>query len=63
MPKFRVLLTDYAWRDLDIERRTLGEIDAELVVAQMQDPAALAALAADVDAIMTNWAKVPASVI
>jgi D-3-phosphoglycerate dehydrogenase / 2-oxoglutarate reductase len=63
MPKFRVLLTDYAWPDLDIERKSLDEIDAQLVVAEMQDPAALAALAADVDAIMTNWAKVPAVVI
>ena len=63
MPKFKVLLTDYAWNNLDIERRTLAEIDAELVVAAAQDPASLAALAADVDAIMTNWAKVPAAVI
>lgn len=63
MPKFKVLLTDYAWADLDIERRTLAEIDAELVVATRQDPESLAALAADVDAIMTNWAKVPATVI
>ena len=32
MPKFKVLLTDYAWADLEIERRMLAEIDAELVV-------------------------------
>ncbi|MEX2115051.1 MAG: C-terminal binding protein [Pirellulales bacterium] len=63
MPKFKVLLTDYAWADLDIERVTLAEIDAELVVAPAQDVATLARLAADVDAIMTNWAKVPAEVI
>jgi D-3-phosphoglycerate dehydrogenase len=63
MPKFRVLLTDYAWADLEIERRTLAEIDAELIVADKQDVASLAALAAPVDAIMTNWAKVPAEVI
>ncbi len=63
MPKFKVLLTDYAWADLDIERQTLAEIDAELVVATRQDAESLAALAADVDGIMTNWAKVPAAVI
>ena len=63
MPKFKVLLTDYAWNDLDIERRTLAEIGAELVVAEEQDVATLRALAADVDGIMTNWAKVPAEVI
>ncbi len=63
MPKFKVLLTDYAWPELEIEHRTLGEIDAELVVADKQDTASLAALANDVDAIMTNWAKVPRQVI
>jgi D-3-phosphoglycerate dehydrogenase len=67
MPRFRVLLTDYAWADVEIERRTLAEIDAELVVApkEKQDAAALAALAKEhqIDAIMTNWAKVPQAVI
>ncbi len=63
MSKFKVLLTDYAWADLDIERETLAKIDAELVVAPAGDVATLAGLATDVDAIMTNWAKVPAEVI
>jgi D-3-phosphoglycerate dehydrogenase len=63
MSKFKVLLTDYAWPDLEIERRTLARVGAELVVADDPDPQALARLAADADAIMTNWVKVPAEVI
>ena len=63
MPKFRVLLTDYAWPDLDIERSILSEADAELIVAEATEPAALEDLAQSADAIMTNWAKVPESVI
>src|SRR6186713_664490 len=67
MPRFKVLLTDYAWPDVEIERRTLAEIDAELIVAEksQQDAAGSAALAKQhqVDAIMTNWAKVPQAVI
>ena len=63
MSAYKVLLTDYAWNDLDIERNTLAEIDAELIVAPRQDVETLAPLAADADAIMTNWAKVPAAVI
>ena len=67
MSRFHVLLTDYAWPDLDIERKILDGIDAELVVAEKgkQDAAALAELAKkkEVDAIMTNWAKVPLEVI
>jgi len=65
MARFKVLLTDYAWPDLEIEREILSEADAELVVAaeDQQDAASLTRLAVDVDAIMTNWAKVPAQVI
>ncbi|HEY2882082.1 MAG TPA: C-terminal binding protein [Pirellulales bacterium] len=59
----KVLLTDYAWADLDIERTILQESNAELIVAEQKDPAALARLAVDCSAIMTNWAKVPESVI
>jgi len=61
--KYKALLTDYAWPDLEIERGILGEANVELVVAERADPASLAELAADCDAIMTNWAKVPESVI
>lgn len=65
MPKFKVLLTDYAWPDVNIERDILSGIDAELIVADENDAASLAKLAGEhgVDAIMTNWAKVPAEVI
>jgi D-3-phosphoglycerate dehydrogenase / 2-oxoglutarate reductase len=59
----RVLLTDYAWPDLNIERALLAEANAELVVAEQKDAESLAKLAANCDAIMTNWAKVPESVI
>src|SRR5262245_48535149 len=59
----RVLLTDYAWPDVEIERAILGEAGAELVVAEQKDPDSLARRAADCQAIMTNWANVPESVI
>jgi D-3-phosphoglycerate dehydrogenase len=59
----KVLLTDYAWTDLEIERQTLAGIGAELVVAPAKDPASLAAAARDACAIMTNWAKVTREVI
>jgi D-3-phosphoglycerate dehydrogenase len=63
MARFRVLLTDYAWPDLEIERAILAEYDAELVVAPNREMATLIALARDVEAIMTNWADVPAELI
>lgn len=63
MPRYKVLLTDYAWPDVEIERAVLNAGDAELVVAPQGDADTLTGLAADVDAIMTNWAKVPQQVI
>ena len=60
---YKVLLTDYAWPDLEIERTILSEYDAELVVAPDQELATLIDLAGEVDAIMTNWADVPAELI
>jgi D-3-phosphoglycerate dehydrogenase len=61
MPK--ALLTDYAWPDLEIERRILSEAGIELTVADQKDPASLAQFARDCDAILTNWIRVPTEVI
>jgi D-3-phosphoglycerate dehydrogenase len=65
MTAAKVLLTDYAWPDLDLERALLADAGAELVVAPAGDAATLAALAAEhrVQAIMTTWARVTADVI
>lgn len=59
----RVLITDFAWPDLEIERAILREASAELIVAEKTDAESLAQAAAECDAIMTNWVKVPAPVI
>jgi D-3-phosphoglycerate dehydrogenase len=59
----RVLLTDHAWPDVEIERNVLAESGAELVVAERHDAETLATLARDVDAIMTCWARVPETVV
>ncbi|HEY5312690.1 MAG TPA: C-terminal binding protein, partial [Pirellulales bacterium] len=61
----QVLLTDYAWPELSIERGVLEAAGAELVVADRSDEASLAELAAreSVAGIMTTWARVTADVI
>lgn len=65
MAKFQVLLTDYAWEELEIEKQVLADNDVELIVATAKDEDSLAALAKEhqVDAIMTNWAQVTEKVI
>ena len=55
----RVLVTDYAWPSLEIERSILDEVGAELLVAQSGHEAELVSLAPAADAILTNWKKVP----
>lgn len=59
----KILVTDYQWPDLDIERRILGEIGAELVVAPNGEEATLSALASGCAGILTCWAKTTAKVI
>ena len=61
--RFRVLITDRAWPDLAVEQSVIDTIDGELVDAPSTDEATLIRLAADVDAIATNWASVTDSVI
>lgn len=63
MSRFKVLITDYAWPEVDIERQVLAEVDAELIVARQTDEDSLAGLASDVDGIMTCWAEVSEAVI
>lgn len=60
---FRVLITDYAWPNLDIERAILNEVGAEIVVAPNGTAEEIIALSADVDAILTCWKQVPAAAL
>lgn len=60
---YRVLLTDRAWPDWDVERKILAEVDAEIVAAPSTDAETLVALAAGCHAIGTCWARVPREVI
>jgi len=65
MRQRNVLVADYAWADLEIERAILADVAAKLIVAEDPAPAQLARLAQKhrVDAIMTTWAEIPREVI
>lgn len=60
---FTVLVTDYAWPDLELEQSILAEAGAEIVAAPTGVEQELVLLAADADAIMTCWAQVAERVI
>jgi D-3-phosphoglycerate dehydrogenase len=57
--RYTVLVTDYAWPSLDLEREILEAVDAELLVAETGDEDELMTLAPRADAILTNWKRVP----
>ena len=59
----KVLVTDYAWPDLEIEQVVLGEIGIELVDAPDGEEDTLADLAGGVSGIMTCWAQTTRKVI
>jgi D-3-phosphoglycerate dehydrogenase len=51
---FKVVLTDQVFPDVELERRMLGEIDAELIIPGADRSAVLAA-AADADALLNTY--------
>ncbi len=61
--RFRVLVTDRAWPNIDVERSILAPLGCELIDAPQGDEATLTALGRDSDAIMTCWAHVTENVI
>jgi D-3-phosphoglycerate dehydrogenase len=58
-----VLVTDYAWPNLEVERRILDGIGVEIVAAETGDEDELTELASDVVAILTNWKPVSGRVL
>jgi D-3-phosphoglycerate dehydrogenase len=53
--KAKVVLTDYVWESLDVEKKTLGEL-ATLVALKTKTPAEFIEQAADCDALLNTYA-------
>jgi D-3-phosphoglycerate dehydrogenase len=52
------LVTDFAWKDLEIEEDILSQAGAKLVVANSASEAELLRLAPTADGILTCWMQV-----
>lgn len=63
MPAPHVLITDYAWPSLNIERSILDPLGATLTVAEHGDVEELLRLAPHADAILTCWRQIPVPVL
>jgi D-3-phosphoglycerate dehydrogenase / 2-oxoglutarate reductase len=59
----KILITDIAWKGLDLEEKILSRLGATLVLAERGDEQELASLAADVDGILTCWKQVTEKVL
>ena len=53
--KAKVVITDYVWESLDVERNTLGDL-AELVALKTKKPEEFLSQAADCDALLNTYA-------
>jgi D-3-phosphoglycerate dehydrogenase len=58
-----VLVTDYAWPNLDLERRIFEEIGASMLVAQTGSEEELVRLAPSASGILCNWKAVSCAVL
>ncbi len=63
MSRFKVVITDYDYGDLDVERSILEPVGARVVGLQAKSEEELAEQAADCDAIMNQYARVGAPTI
>lgn len=63
MTQQRVVITDYAWPNLDQERLALAGLDVELVVAERGDEAELLRLVPEAVAILTCWKQVTPAIL
>ena len=59
----RIVVTDHSFPDLAIEEAVAAAAGAHVVAAQTKDPVRLAAVVADADAVITQFAPVTAAVV
>jgi D-3-phosphoglycerate dehydrogenase len=63
MKKWQILVTDVAWPSLAPEAEVLAKVGGEVILSETGSEEELLRLVPTADAIMTNWAQVPVSVV
>lgn len=63
MSTYTILVTDYAWPNLAIERQLLAGVGGQLLVAETGSAEEITRLAPQADAILTCWAQVPVAAL
>lgn len=62
-PSVRVVLTDWEWSDLSVEREVLEPLGVELVAAQARTPSEIVAAARGASALLVQYGQVDAQVL
>jgi len=63
MTKFKVIITDYEYANIDHEKRILSKIGAQIFPYQTKDENEIIAAAHDCDALIVQYAKITSKVI
>lgn len=63
MGKFKVVITDREYENIDNELRILKQIDADVYDYQLRDPHEIAKVAADADAVIFQYANITRELI
>ncbi len=63
MAKYKVVITDHEYEDIENEKKALGELDVELVDLQSRDKETILKAAKDADALIIQYAKMPAELV
>jgi len=61
--KYKVVMTDHVYPDLELEKKLLNENDAEFVFLNSKDPAVIAPAVVDADAVITCYANISEDII
>lgn len=63
MAKYKVVITDHEYEDIENEKKALSELDVELVDLQSRDQETILAAAKDADALIIQYAKMPKGLV
>lgn len=61
--KFKIVITKHIFKDVEIEKKTLEELDCEIVETHSDDEEVIISECADADALIVEYASIPEKVI
>lgn len=63
MAKYKVVITDHEYEDIENEKKALSALDVEIVDCQCRNPEEILKVARDADALIIQYAKMPRELV